>query len=193
MSISSIWSNNSLSPASNSAHSQRHTDFQQLVSALQPGDLSAAQKAFAQFQSDLGTSNASGASANATASPGSSPFKNLISQIGNALQSGNISAAQQALTDFRNQAPSGTSGTSGASDGSGALLDAIFQALSQAGGVWTFSNQLFDGDKPLNDYCLVDSESVTSAWGIRARPVFSLAGPDWSGIVSPKWKQQRRR
>lgn len=130
MSISSILSNNLVGQASSTTNSQRHKDFQQLVSALESGDLSAAQKAFAQFQSDLGSGSTSGAPANATASPDNSPFKNLISQIGSALQSGNISAAQKALTDFRNQAPSRTSGTSG---GPGAFLDAIFQALSQAG------------------------------------------------------------
>jgi hypothetical protein len=130
MSVSSVWSNNPLSQTSDSRSGQRHSDFRQLVSALQSGNLTAAQQAFSQLQSDLGTSD--GGAASGTISSGNR-FQNLLSQIGSALQGGDLSGAQQALASFQSQGSQANSGAGGASEGAGALLDAIFQALSHAG------------------------------------------------------------
>ena len=58
--------------------------FGQLTSAIQSGDLSAAQSAYAAF------TQASGNNPN-------SPFTQAVSQIGDALQSGDIGKAQAAL------------------------------------------------------------------------------------------------
>jgi hypothetical protein len=72
--------------------------FAQLVSAVNAGDLSAAQKAFANFTqspaSDLAQSHSSGRLAQA------------LGKIGEALQSGDIGQAQQALSAIRPRAQS---------------------------------------------------------------------------------------
>jgi outer membrane protein assembly factor BamD (BamD/ComL family) len=63
--------------------------FSQLVSALQSGDLSAAQTAYASFTQSAGQGDPN------------SPFAQAISQIGQDLQSGNIGAAQQTLSSLQ--------------------------------------------------------------------------------------------
>ena len=133
MSASSVSATNFLTQAGNNSFSQRRTDFQQLASALQSGDLSAAQQAFSQLQSDIGTSSVSAGSVSSTTSSSNNRFQSLMSQIGSALQAGNLSDAQQALSDFQNHPPSAGSESGGGSGSPGAILDAVFQALSQAG------------------------------------------------------------
>lgn len=64
--------------------------FSQLVSALQSGDLSAAQSAYSAFTQGAGSQ----------IDP-NSPFAQAINQIGQDLQSGNIDAAQQALSSLQ--------------------------------------------------------------------------------------------
>ncbi len=64
--------------------------FGQLTSAIQSGNLSAAQSAYATLSQ--GTSN-----------DPNSPFAQALSTIGNALQSGNLSDAQQALATLQQQ------------------------------------------------------------------------------------------
>lgn len=64
--------------------------FGQLVSALQSGNLSAAQSAYSSF-----TQNAGG-----QIDP-NSPFAQAVSQIGQDLQSGNVGAAQQTLNSLQ--------------------------------------------------------------------------------------------
>jgi len=63
--------------------------FKQLVSAIQSGNLSAAQDAYGSLTQNGGS--ASGA------------FTQALSQIGNALQSGNIDQAQTALSTLQQQ------------------------------------------------------------------------------------------
>ena len=64
--------------------------FGQLTGAIQSGDLSAAQSAFA-------------ALTQAQPNQGSGPFSQALSQIGDALQSGDIGKAQQALATLQQQ------------------------------------------------------------------------------------------
>lgn len=62
--------------------------FLQLSSALQSGDLSAAQNAYATI-TQLGGDNGNG------------PFAQTLSQIGSALQSGDVGKAQQAMAQLK--------------------------------------------------------------------------------------------
>ncbi len=89
-------------------------DFNQLSTDLKAGDTTAAQKDLTQLQKDIQTQpltthhhhhHASGDTS------GSSAISQLFSQLGSALQSGNLSAAQQAystmLQDFQQFAAAG--------------------------------------------------------------------------------------
>ena len=71
-----------------SAWQQRRQDFHNLSQALQSGDLSGAQSAFAALSA--------GRSSQAASHPNS-----LFSQLGQALQGGNLSAAQQAFAQIQ--------------------------------------------------------------------------------------------
>ena len=64
--------------------------FGQLTSAIQSGNLSAAQSAYSTLSQ-------------AASSNPNSPLAQALSQIGNALQSGDLSQAQQALTTLQQQ------------------------------------------------------------------------------------------
>jgi hypothetical protein len=64
--------------------------FAQLANALQSGNLTAAQSAYAAFTQTQ-------------AGQGSGPFAQAISQIGDALQSGDLGKAQQALASLQQQ------------------------------------------------------------------------------------------
>jgi len=71
------------------------SDLAAISSALQNGDLSGAQKAFATLQQDLGTTstqNTSATSGNSTATSGTD-----LTSLGNALQSNDLSGAQNAF------------------------------------------------------------------------------------------------
>ena len=113
MSISSIGSTAGLSSAWQNTFQQRRQDFNQLAQALQSGDLSGAQKAFADLQSLQ--QNNSGTNPNSNGSP----IQNDFAALGQALQSGNLSQAQSDFTQLQNdlqtafQNQSGSQGTSG--------------------------------------------------------------------------------
>ena len=127
MSVSTVSSNSVYTQGSESGFHQRRSDFRQLVSAINSGDVNAIQQAYNQLESDLGTS----ANGNSTSSA-ASPFQTLLTKIGSALQSGSVSDAQQALADFRSQREQGNRPPP-PSGGPGALMDAIFKSLEQAG------------------------------------------------------------
>jgi soluble cytochrome b562 len=78
--------------AANSQQSTMQQNFQDLVQALQSGNLSAAQQAYATL-----TQNAPAQGAAGSASGQSNPFQQAMASIGSALQSGNISGAQAAM------------------------------------------------------------------------------------------------
>ena len=71
------------------------SDFSDLSTAFQSGDLAQAQQAFATLQSDL-PSNIS-----------NTPGGQALSAVGQALQSGDLSGAQQAFQALQNQAAQG--------------------------------------------------------------------------------------
>lgn len=117
MSISALSSNlvSDLSQQQN-PFQQVKQDFKQLASALQSGDLSGAQSAFASIKTLLQSQSPSGSPALA----GSKTIQSDFSQLGQALQSGDLSQATSAFsqlkTDVQASNPSGT-GTTTASTG----------------------------------------------------------------------------
>ena len=95
MSISSISSNTPVyQPPQQDPANQ---NFQQLAQALQSGDLSSAQAAYATLTQNLPNKSANGASSQ------NNPFQQGLAAIGTALQSGNLSGAQQALQTLQSQ------------------------------------------------------------------------------------------
>jgi soluble cytochrome b562 len=73
---------------------QRQQDFKSLMSALQSGDLSAAQSAYLQLTGTANVTSSSGATSSTASSAinGNSP----LAQIGQALQNGDLASAQKA-------------------------------------------------------------------------------------------------
>jgi hypothetical protein len=91
MSVSAISSSSGLTPSAwQSQIGQIRSDFQALGKALQSGDLTAAQQAYATLQQDLPANQSSSTTGN-----------NPLSAIGQALQSGDLTAAQQAFAALR--------------------------------------------------------------------------------------------
>jgi hypothetical protein len=84
-------------PPISSDMKQRMQDFQSLSQALQSGDLSSAQSAFATLQSNL-TQNSSGPSP--FSDPNSQASKDLAA-VGTALKSGDVSGAQDAMATLQ--------------------------------------------------------------------------------------------
>lgn len=75
---------------------QFQQDFQQLGADLQSGNTSAAQSDFVTLQNDLQqTSSTSASTAASTSTSPSSPLAQAFSQLGQDLQSGNLSAAKK--------------------------------------------------------------------------------------------------
>jgi soluble cytochrome b562 len=115
-----------LVPQANSASSSQSSnpiaqEFNQLSQALQAGNLSAAQQDYATIQQDFQNQAAQGQEHHhhhhrGGGGSGASGISQLLSQVGQALQSGNLSAAQQAYSSleqvFQQFAPSSaTQGT----------------------------------------------------------------------------------
>jgi len=88
-SISGLYSTANLSQTTQPAGSSFFSDFQDLTSAIQSGNLAEAQQAYNAL-----TQNAPGAMAN-------SPIATAMNNLGAALQSGNLQAAQQALSQVQ--------------------------------------------------------------------------------------------
>jgi hypothetical protein len=86
-----------------SSFKQRSQDFKALANALQSGDLSSAQSAFAAFQKDLpSSSQASSSQANSSQPFGQNSQANKDFQtLQNSLASGDISGAQSAFTALK--------------------------------------------------------------------------------------------
>jgi hypothetical protein len=87
---------NPLDPAVPSDLAKRHQDFNALQSALQSGNISSAQSAFASFLQDV-QATALKAGSKSLFAPGSQPSKDLDA-LGSALKSANLAAAKQAFT-----------------------------------------------------------------------------------------------
>src|SRR5271157_4506497 len=91
---------------------QIRQEFQQLGTDLQSGNLTAAQSDFAALQQDFQSQGTQthhhhhhhgGGSNNSGSSSGGSEISQLFSQLGSALQSGNLSTAQQAYASMLQQ------------------------------------------------------------------------------------------
>ncbi len=90
---SSVYAQNSPSAA--------QTDFQNLSQALQSGNLAGAQSAFAALQQSYQSQNPTSSSASSSSSTSSSnPISTDLTSLGNALNSGNLSAAQTSFSQL---------------------------------------------------------------------------------------------
>lgn len=102
MSVSAISSSGGFTPVDwQSKMQQRKADFQSLAQALQSGDLNSAQQAFASLQKDFPATRASAASSAIAPAAGSTNSNDLLNTLSKALQSGNLSAAQQAFAQLQ--------------------------------------------------------------------------------------------
>ena len=113
MSVSSIASGfNPYSSGLSSLFHQRRLDFKAMESAIQSGDMTAAQKALSAWQLD--TQNIQGArgSCPSQGSQPNSPFQSDLNALVNAVESGDATSAQTALTTF-DQDRQGTFGGTG--------------------------------------------------------------------------------
>ncbi|MGA9966316.1 MAG: hypothetical protein WBQ10_14050 [Terriglobales bacterium] len=108
------------SPQATSAASPQSSNpiaqaFQQLAKDLQSGNLSAAQQDFSTIQQDVqsqgGGHHHHGHAESSSAAP-QNPVAELFSELGQALQSGNLSAAQQAYTTLQQDFQQSASGAS---------------------------------------------------------------------------------
>jgi len=131
MSIAGILSSSFLQNQLSAASSPYQKDMQQLSQALQSGNLSAAQKDFSTIQQDLqnqgvpSTNHLHHHHHRSVGSGDSSTQNSLIqdlSQIGQALTSGNLSGAQQAYATLQQQLQQFTLGGGVLSSQSSTLL-----------------------------------------------------------------------
>ena len=103
MSISSISSGSTVSYPANSAQKDVRNAFRQVADAIDHNDLQGAQSAFDDLASLLNgdqQSPSSGSSSSQNANSSSDPA-NLLSQLGSALQSGDLDQAKDALQNLR--------------------------------------------------------------------------------------------
>jgi outer membrane protein assembly factor BamD (BamD/ComL family) len=107
-------------------------DFQQLASALQSGNLSGAQSAYANIQQLLQGSQGSSASNTSSTSTGSNTLQNDFLALGQALQSGDLSTAQNAFAQLQSDfQASRQSGGAGAAPGTQAQGDQYVASQEQ--------------------------------------------------------------
>jgi len=131
MSISSVQSTSSYNYTNRTDQfAQVRSDFLSLGTALQSGDLKAAQAAFTKLQTDApGIAN----QANAQGAAGSSTSDNFAT-LASALQSGDLSGAQKAFAAIQQAAPHGRhhhhhGGTAATSSGLGQDFQSLASAL----------------------------------------------------------------
>lgn len=84
--------------------------FQKLAQDLQSGNLSAAQQDFSTIQQDAQAHGGHHHHGQSSSSAQQNPVAELFSELGQALQSGNLSAAQQAYTNLQQDFQSAPSG-----------------------------------------------------------------------------------
>ena len=100
MSISSISSGTTMPQDFQTIRQQQRQDFSQLAQALQDGDLTGAQKAYADLQS-LQKGNQSGTNTNTNSGSSQNPLQADFAALGQALSSGNLSQAQSDFTQLQ--------------------------------------------------------------------------------------------
>jgi hypothetical protein len=114
--VSSISSSSDLAQTDwSSLANQWKQDFKQLASAIRSGDLSDAQQAYAAIQQLQQSAQSGGQSSNQQqANSGNNPIQNDFAALGQALQSGDMNAAQSAFsqlqTDMKAAFQNGASG-----------------------------------------------------------------------------------
>jgi len=117
MSISSLSGSTTSSTATqisgNSSRKQVHQDFKALASAIQSGSLSDAQSAYDSLSQLLGANQSatSTTGSSTTTSNSQNPMAKMLSAVGNALKTGDISQVQQA---FAANGPQGAGQSNGA-------------------------------------------------------------------------------
>lgn len=144
MSISAITASTATSTIQSATSRQHRTNpVQQLFNAIKSGDLTAAQAAYQQVlanaPSSSGTSSTTASSGSSTSSSAANPLQQLLDQLGTALQSGDISSAQTALSSFLASAPSGAGGNGGPTGDqstTGKAISSLFSAI-QSGDLTT--------------------------------------------------------
>jgi outer membrane protein assembly factor BamD (BamD/ComL family) len=98
--------------------------FQKLAQDLQSGNLSAAQQDFSTVQQDVQAQASGGhhhhSHGQSSSGAEQSPLAQLFSELGQALQSGNLAAAQQAYTTLQQDFQSGTTSVSSSGTSSAA-------------------------------------------------------------------------
>lgn len=113
MSISSVSSGTAASYAANSQQNDLRNAFKQVADAINKGDLEGAQNAFDNLAELLnsapqGASQSASAGSQSASRNGSGPsnLSSLLDQIGDALQSGDLDQAKQALQNLQQTAQS---------------------------------------------------------------------------------------
>jgi hypothetical protein len=105
MSISSVSSASNLYSQSSqvSPFKQAQTDFAALSQALSSGNLAGAQQAYAAFQQDMQGIQSAQGTVQSTSAAGSTQntLQGDLSAVGQALQSGNLTAAQNAFANLQ--------------------------------------------------------------------------------------------
>jgi hypothetical protein len=111
------------------------SNLQSLSSALQSGNLTAAQNAFASFEQSFSSSNSQ--QAPSSQSSQSNPVTNDIQTLSSALNSGNLTSAQQAFAqlqkDMQAQQGSGHHHHHGGGGGQGQAIQSLISSLSSNG------------------------------------------------------------
>jgi DNA-binding FadR family transcriptional regulator len=84
-------------------YKQWRTEFRQLAQALQSGDLSGAQQAFSNLQQIMPNyqNTTQGQSSNTISTTGATTNNDFMQQLAQALQSGDLSGAQQAFSNLQ--------------------------------------------------------------------------------------------
>ena len=115
MLVSSINSNTNIHQANNeqTKFGKLRDNFQQLEQALQSGNLSGAQQAFAALQQLMPNLSASNQTHNSQISSSQSLFKTDLNGLGQALESGNLSAAKATFSKLQQEIASGNNGHKG--------------------------------------------------------------------------------
>lgn len=105
MSISGISGSSSLSylqmsSSSSSSEDTQKSNFDDLLEALESGDLDAAKAAYEKL-----TSSSSDSSSSSSSDSSEDPFQEMLDEVGAALESGDITAAQDAVESNRPAGP----------------------------------------------------------------------------------------
>ena len=140
-----------------------------LFSAIQSGDLTSAKSDYATVSALLSGSNSSGGTTSSSATNGTAqdPFQQLISQIGTALKSGDISSAQSALSQFQSNAPPPPSGN-GPDSSTGKAISSLFSSiqsgdLTSAQSAYASLESLLGGSSTSSSSSSTNSSTSSSA------------------------------